>query len=273
MSRSVILLLVLPLFFSCKDDEEVKLYTVFEMESPELGVTKRIWLYLPGDYSQTTKTYPVIYFSDAQWLFEANPNYSQEMHVDEMMRSFEQDGFEGAIVVGIESDEATRHNDFSLFFSLKFQAGGNAQAYLDFITHTLKPKIDGEYRTKKDRANTCIMGASLGGMACFFALTEYPNVFGKAGLFSAALHFNSDSIFVKAERGEVRTDAKIYAVVGEQEFNEAVNFPADNQHLFDILEEQRGSSEGLLLKIDADGEHKISYWEREFPAMIDFLFK
>jgi len=271
MLRLVAFSLCFLMLLSCKEDEDPKLYSVFDLDSQELGVTKKIWLYLPGDYNQSDKSYPVIYFSDAQWLFEINPNYSQEMHVDEMMRDFERDGFEGVIVVGIESDEDTRHEDFSLYQS-KDQLGGNGQAYLDFLTQTLKPKIDAEYRTQSDRENTCIMGASLGGLASFYALTEYPEVFGKAALFSAALHFNADSVFKKAARGEVRLDAKIYAVVGEQEFTTLVNFPEDNQTLFNLLQAKSRPPENLLLKIDADGEHKIWYWEREFPGAIQFLF-
>ena len=271
MYRLLVFITLIIFLSYCKDDELPRLYSVFDIESPELGETKNIWLYLPEDYLQSSKSYPVIYFSDAQWLFESNPNYSQEMHVDEMMRDFEKNGFGGAIVVGIESDDDTRHNDFSLYPN-KDQLGGNGHAYLDFLTQTLKSKIDSDYRTKSDRANTCIMGASLGGLACFYALTEYPDVFGKAALFSAALHFNLDSVIAKAQRHEIRSDAKIYGVVGEQEFNEVVNFPEDNETLFGILTKQRGTAENILLKIDSDGAHRISYWEREFKGVIDFLF-
>lgn len=259
------------LILSCAKEEAPRSYSVFELESSELGETKTIWLYLPADYNQSAKTYPVIYFSDAQWLFETNANYSQEMHVDEMLRDLERDGFEGVIVVGIESDENTRYNDFSLYENAD-GLGGNGQAYLDFITQTLKPKIDNEYRTKSDRMNTCIMGASLGGLACFNALAVYPDVFGKAGMYSAALHFNRDSVFKMAQRGDIRTDVRIFGVVGQNEFNEVVNFPEDNKSLFNTLKKQRGTDENLFLKIDPDGEHRIAYWEREFRGVIDFLF-
>lgn len=271
MFRSYFLIFFIFILISCKDEEAPKLYSIFELESPELGETKTIWLYLPSDYGSSTKSYPVIYFSDGQWLFETNPTYSQEMHVDEMMHDFERDGFEGALVVGIESNEETRHNDFSLYQN-ENGLGGNGEAYLNFITKTLKPKIDSEYRTKSDRTNTCIMGASLGGLACFYALTEHPEVFGKAAFFSAALHFNRDSVIKKTQRGEIRPDAKLYGVVGELEFNELVNFPEDNLTLFNTLAKQRGTSVDLFLKIDADGVHRISYWEREFKGVIDFLF-
>jgi predicted alpha/beta superfamily hydrolase len=265
--------LIITIFLiGCEEKEAPKLYSRFELESPELQLTKTIWLYLPGDYFTSAKSYPVIYMHDGQWIFESNPNYSQEMHVDEMMREMEHNGFEGAIVVGIESDENTRADEFSLYYNSTLMAGGKGQAYLDFLVQTLKPRIDSAYRTKSDRLNTYVMGASLGGLATFYALTEYPDVFGKATLFSAALHFNRDSVFSKAIRHEIRSDARIFAVVGEGEFNEMVNFPDDNQILFDILRGKKDFVENLRLEIHEDGEHRIWFWEREFPDAIDFLF-
>ncbi|HEY5692705.1 MAG TPA: VOC family protein [Cyclobacteriaceae bacterium] len=98
------------------------------------------------------------------------------------------------------------------------------------------------------------------------------DIFGKAALFSAALHFNRDSVFKKAQRGEILSNVKIYGVVGELEFSDIVNFPEDNETLFNILTKQRVSTENLSLKIDPDGAHRIAYWEREFKGAIEFLF-
>lgn len=256
---------------SCSDDPEAKFYSTFELESPQLGATRTIWVYLPGDYQQSESTYPVIYMSDGQWIFETNPNYSQEMHVDEMMRELESEGFGGAIVVGIESDEETRADEFGLYFNPYIGFGGKGDKYLDFLVNTVKERIDNEYRTKADRENTYVMGASLGGLGAFYALTEYPDVFGGATLFSAALHFNRDSVFAKAIRKEIRPDAKIYGVVGKNEVTTEVDFPKDNQTLFEILQGKTGNK-NFKLVIHDDGEHRIWFWEREFPKAIDFLF-
>lgn len=236
-----------------------------------MGLTKKIWLYLPESYYQTTATYPVIYFQDGQWLFEENADYSQEMHVDETLRQLERDGGPGIIVVGIESDEETRADEFSLYENLEYAEGGKGGTYLAFVAETLKPHIDTHYRTKSDRMNTCVMGASLGGLAAFFALTEYPEVFGKAALFSAALHFNADSVLAKAAHKEIRTDVRMFGVVGRGEHNEVVDFPKDNQTLFNSLGRYIPANQ-LHLEIIDDGEHRIWFWDREFPKAIDFLF-
>lgn len=264
-------MLILLALASCKEEEDTKLYETFELESPQLGLTKTIWLYLPSDYHNSEKDYPVIYFQDAQWLFELQEGYTQEMHVDETLRALEADGFYGVIVVGVQSDELTRADEFSLYQSPAMFAGGKGAQYLDFVAHTLKPKIDSTYRTKPDRANTAMMGASLGGLATVYALTEHPEVFGKAALFSAALHFNADTVFSKAGRRQILPDTRLFSVVGKNEFNDQVDFPRDNETLVSILRRQLDTN-SIYFQIHEDGEHKIWYWEREFPSAVIFLF-
>ncbi|MCX7003219.1 MAG: alpha/beta hydrolase-fold protein, partial [bacterium] len=59
-----------------------------------------------------------------------------------------------------------------------------SDAYLRFIVTELKPFIDARYRTQPDRANTFIMGSSMGGLISAYALCEYPQVFGGAACLS-----------------------------------------------------------------------------------------
>jgi predicted alpha/beta superfamily hydrolase len=55
---------------------------------------------------------------------------------------------------------------------------------LHFITQSLKPYIDGHYRTKKEKESTGIAGSSLGGLFAYYAWLNKPEVFGNAGIFS-----------------------------------------------------------------------------------------
>ncbi len=269
--KTALIILALPIFVSCKEEDADKNYQTFELNSPQLGITKTVWLYLPHDYHSSEKTYPVIYMQDAQWVFEKNVNYTQELRADETLRALEKEGFGGVIMVAVQSDENTRADEFSLYENPNLHAGGKGALYLDFLANTLKPRIDSLYRTKSDRLNTCIMGASLGGLATFYGLTEYPEVFGKAALFSAALHFNADTVFQRARNRQVLDTTRIFGVVGKGEFNDQVDFPRDNETLFQILSRYM-PAENLLFEIHEDGEHKIWYWEREFPRAVLFLF-
>ena len=56
--------------------------------------------------------------------------------------------------------------------------------YLKFLVKDLKPFVDKTYRTLPDRANTYVMGSSMGGLISAYAVTEYPEVFGHAACLS-----------------------------------------------------------------------------------------
>jgi predicted alpha/beta superfamily hydrolase len=56
--------------------------------------------------------------------------------------------------------------------------------YLSFLVTELKPFIDATYRTLPDRANTSVMGSSMGGLISQYAMSRYPDVFGGAGCVS-----------------------------------------------------------------------------------------
>jgi predicted alpha/beta superfamily hydrolase len=56
--------------------------------------------------------------------------------------------------------------------------------YPRFIVEELKPFIDSTYRTKADRANTFILGSSMGALISAYAMSEYSKVFGGAGCLS-----------------------------------------------------------------------------------------
>jgi hypothetical protein len=54
---------------------------------PQLERHRRIWVYLPPDYGQSDKKYPVLYMHDGQNLFDAYYAYSGEWGVDESLDS------------------------------------------------------------------------------------------------------------------------------------------------------------------------------------------
>jgi pimeloyl-ACP methyl ester carboxylesterase len=59
-----------------------------------------------------------------------------------------------------------------------------SDGYLKFIVNELKPRVEGEFRVRSDRANTIIMGSSMGALISLYAINEYPRLFGGAGMLS-----------------------------------------------------------------------------------------
>ncbi len=50
---------------------------------PQLNRHRRIWIYLPEDYTISKKKYPVIYMHDGQNVFDAATSFAGEWGVDE----------------------------------------------------------------------------------------------------------------------------------------------------------------------------------------------
>jgi len=61
-----------------------------------------------------------------------------------------------------------------------------AQAHADFVALTLKPLMDGMFRTRSGVECTSVIGSSLGGQASLHLLLRYPQFFGNAACLSPA---------------------------------------------------------------------------------------
>ncbi len=234
----------------------------FTIEAPQLNGTKKIWLYLPKEYATSKKKYPVIYMHDAQNLFDAETSYAGEWNIDEKLDSLNAQ----VIVVGIEHGNEKRIDELTPYKNEKY-GGGNGDNYLEFIVKTLKPKIDSSYRTKPNTMNTVIMGSSLGGLISYYALLKYPEVFGKAGVFSPAFWINPE-VF-ELTKSTKTLDSKIYFLCGDNESSEMV---PDINKMEILVSDIRCSCRHLTRKkIVKGGQHNEKLWRDNFVTVFKWL--
>lgn len=157
-----------------------------------------VWL-PPGYEKDVAQRYPVIYMHDGQNLFDPATSYGGvDWAVDEVMTQLIADGkARPAIIVGIwntpqrlEEYMPRRPLDQK---GVKLNVPGVpdvkaenilSDRYLAFLVEELKPFIDANYRTLPGRADTSVMGSSMGGLISQYALSKYPDVFGGAGCVS-----------------------------------------------------------------------------------------
>jgi len=117
--------------------------------SPQLRNQRDIIVYLPPSYADSQRRYPVLYMHDGQNLFDAATSFSGEWHIDEIMETLSrEDGLE-AIIIAIPNMGVDRLNEYSPFRDDK-HGGGNGNKYLHFLTDTLKPIIDRDFRTRPE---------------------------------------------------------------------------------------------------------------------------
>jgi pimeloyl-ACP methyl ester carboxylesterase len=160
---------------------------------------------------------------DGQNLFDkGTAGYGMEWEVDEHLDKLIRDKkVRPTIVVGIwntpkrlqEYVPSKAFNGLPAAYQKKVRAlyGGDplSDGYLKFIVRELKPMIDKRFNVKTDRANTAIMGSSMGALISLYAIDEYPNVFGAAGMMSThwPLVINPDNTPVSDEDYEVVSSA------------------------------------------------------------------
>ena len=247
---------------SAQESSASKNVSTFTIEAPQLKTTKKIWIYLPEEYSATAKKYSVIYMHDAQNLFDSKTAYSGEWNVDEKLDSLKAP----VIVVGIEHGNDKRIDELTPFKNEKY-GGGNADNYLDFIVKTLKPYIDKNYRTKPKAKNTIIMGSSLGGLVSYYATLKYPETFGKAGVFSPSFWFSND-IYTLTEKAP-KNKTKIYFLCGDKESDDMVK---DMTKMERLLDTKRCYCLHLTKsKIVKGGEHNEKLWRDGFVKAVLWL--
>ena len=237
----------------------------FSIEAPQLKTTKNIWVYLPKNYENSTKKFPVIYMHDAQNLFDKTTSYAGEWNIDETLDSLNAE----VIVIGIENGGEKRMEELTPFKNEKY-GGGNANNYLDFTVNTLKPFVDKTYRTKSDAKNTCIFGSSLGGLISYYALLKYPKIFGKAGIFSPSFWFNRKEIFELTDKTK-KLKSKIYFLCGDNEGD--VDVIKDLNFIENKINTIRCSCKMLNKKIIVKGgQHNEKLWREGFKKAYLWLF-
>ena len=162
-----------------------------------------VWVWLPPGYAAGKRArYPVLYMHDGQNLFDkALTKFDQEWGIDEAIpRMARQGDLREWIVVGVQSPRSRYQTLFPAkllpLLSPEFQSrvrtldsgdpkGSFASAaYLDFLVHTVKARVDASFRTLPGRADTAVMGSSMGGLMAFYAMADYPAVFGQAACVS-----------------------------------------------------------------------------------------
>jgi predicted alpha/beta superfamily hydrolase len=156
-----------------------------------------VWL-PPGYGKDPAKRYPVLYMHDGQNVFDpATSSFGVDWGVDETMTRLVESGqVREAIVVAVWTTPKRReeympqravHGDvsFNVPGAEDLEPGDIiSDRYLAFLVEELKPFIDASYRTLPDRADTYIMGSSMGGLISQYAMSRYPEVYGGAGCVS-----------------------------------------------------------------------------------------
>ncbi|MFY0593742.1 alpha/beta hydrolase [Roseivirga sp.] len=274
--RTLTLFWAILLLFSCQTVRQDKAgisssqITIFENELTIEGLdrARTIRVYTPPGYAESDQTYPVLYMHDGQNLFEDSTSYVGEWGVDENMDSLSKNNGLNLIVVGIDNGGDNRIHELTAWDHERY-GKAEGKEYMKFVVETVKPFIDAKFRTKPERANTAIMGSSLGGLISHYAIYEYAGTFSKAGIFSPSYWWGKGP-FDQVENIQLPTDTRLNFLMGGKEGENMVR-PME-QMVAKVL--AKGHPEhNLTSKINPEGEHNEKLWRAEFQEAILWLFK
>ncbi len=257
---------------------------------------RNVDVWLPDGYSPKKK-YAVLYMHDGQMLFDANSTWNkQEWMVDETVgKLWKEKKIKDLIVVGVWNNGAYRHSEYypqkalpflpeeTRDFIVKNSLRNKPQSdnYLKFLVEELKPYLDKNFATKKDRNHTFIAGASMGGLISIYAICEYPNVFGGAAGISTHLPMVGDAKTPKLETvpESFRTyleknlpkanSRKIYFDYGDQTLDAL--YPPLQKKVDELMRAKGWVEKSWTTRFFAGEDHSEKSWAKRLDIPFEFL--
>jgi predicted alpha/beta superfamily hydrolase len=272
----------------------------FENFKSKFVDARTIDIWLPNNYSSKQK-YSVIYMHDGQMLFDSTSTWNkQEWNIDEhLSKLLSESKIENCIVVGIYNNGSKRHLEFTPQKALELFLNkaeldsiiseiGNlvkspntpllADNYLKFIVKELKPFVDKNYSTYKDKKHTSIMGSSMGGLISMYAVCEYPKVFGNAACLSThwPLIFRkgnpgTEAIFKYLDKKlpSVKMKNRFYFDCGTATLD--AMYPEFQSRADFIFKSKMYNSKQFESRIFPGEDHSEKAWSKRFDIPLNFL--
>ena len=254
-----------------------------EVYSAAMSKNLKVAVILPASYEKSKKMYPVLYLlhggsgSFRDWLNQVTDKSLLHKLVDQY----------SIIIVNPEGGTTSYYFDSPLDKGSQFET---------FISKEVVEKIDGMYRTVKDRKARMIAGLSMGGHGAMFIAARHPELYCAAGSMSGVMNINTKTWNVPADFATSRAAnfARLlgpakdslqpypeYTIVGMTDRLKT----NDVKLMFDVgvddflIEPNRELHRKLLANgtphdyIERPGKHDWNYWTNALPYQLLFFYK
>jgi enterochelin esterase-like enzyme len=171
-----------------------------ELDSAILGRRHALRAYVPPGYHENTlKKYPVLYMQDGKNLFFPDEAFlGREWTVDEALELLDgMNAIDKVVVVGIHSGDR-----------MKEYTKPGYEDYARSVVEEVVPEAGKRLRLMGGRAETAVMGSSLGGVVSFYMAWQFPDTFGAAACMSSTFAHEDD--LVERVLAEPKSRSKFY---------------------------------------------------------------
>ncbi|WP_346768724.1 alpha/beta hydrolase-fold protein [Paenibacillus sp. HB172176] len=242
---------------------------------PELQTERRVWIYLPRSYNEGNRHYPVLFMHDGQNMFDQATSWGSEWGIDETL---EQMGLEDpsleTIVVAVDHGGDQRNHEYNFVINEEYGFGGKGEAHVAFLAETLKPYIDGRFRTRRESRFTMIGGSSFGAYMSLYTAIRYPDRFGRVAGISFVMWQDNGAIIELIRSSIISRDLRIYLSIGGQETDNPEFNRIAKEHVALVRQTliEAGMSENQVrFDFVPDGTHHESTWSSLFADAYRYL--
>lgn len=245
----------------------------FDITIPPLSgkKTRKGYLYLPDSYEvDLDKRYPVLYMFDGHNIFfDEDATYGTSWGMDAFLKANPLE----IIIVAIEANHEgyARLSEYTPF-DFTYEPFGSFKAqgkkYMNWLTGSLKPAVDKELRTLKDRKNTFLCGSSMGGLMSFYGAITYNKFFSYALCLSPSLWIAPEEVYALIDNAKLNQETCIYMDYGSKELNHHEGMSTVLLNTTKLLMEKNVTA---TLRIVPGGNHNEASWAKQVPIITKLL--
>jgi enterochelin esterase-like enzyme len=258
-----------------------KVYDNLSVESKILKMERKYAIYLPPDYEQSERSYPVLYL-----LHGGGDDHTGWVQFGEVMHITDQAIKEGKatsmIIVMPDADETVRGY---------FNDPKNKWRYEDFFFEEFMPYVESAYRIKGEKRYRAVAGLSMGGGGTFMYALHHPELFSSACPLSASCgpaNIDNASRYMERDGWKDATEEEIEAWRVRHYVPDLIEaMPEDQKNAVrwyidcgddDFLFEGNSLTHIAMRKKEIpheyrvrDGAHNWSYWRESLPEVLSFV--
>jgi len=232
---------------------------------------RRVYIYLPNNYYQNDKRYPVLYMFDGHNVFfDEDATYGKSWGMKEYM-----DYTDGQMIIAaVECNQSANHGRMFEYSPYDFEndyygdVKGKGEETMQWFIHTFKPQVDANYRTLADREHTYIAGSSMGGLMAIYALIKHNGTFSRAAALSPSFWPGKAQLKELIVNTAIHKNTYLYMDKGENELVGRYESLKDFSFFSSLLMCKKVK---VTSRIVPAGNHCEASWQKQIPIFMDVL--